>query len=591
MPDCLKKLKRLLDELDALTEPIAEYEISGKLGTLRKECEKNSPEELFAEIIAFDFAEDYSDQNFGWGTYFGPMIIVPQKNGTIMKYPNISDITPAIIEYWSKRVKEVKNPILKARYANLVWDFSKKVTGKQPDYSIAQIAIDSIIEIAQKGLHKYKSEVIKKLECALFLALSLNDKNRIERVKKTITDYEDKIAEDDKPGLWGFSFDLLLKNKKIPLTPEQKTKIVNDLEQRLDRLSKSKNHNFWAAENAAFRLADYYNRSNRKEEANRIILKFGKILEMRAESAAAFQAAVWLKKLYSIYLQYGLKKEADRIAIKLRELGPKVDSEMKTISYSVRIPQEKVDKLTKQLIDGDLEKSLIRTANYYIPKKEEVIKQLQELSQKTSLSFLFTREILQDQGHIIATIKPLEEDIDGHVVLQISQNMEISSFFLQETIKALISKFKLDTKTIIDYLYKSPIFEEGRKPFLIRGIEAYLNGDFLVAMHLLIPQIEVLIRNLVEKTGGAVLKTSRSGGFQYKTLDELLRDEGLIKVLGEDTALYFRVLFTDPRGWNLRNNLCHGISTLETFNSMFADRVFHALLCLALLRERKGKKK
>lgn len=590
MSDCLKKLKRLLDELDTITEPVAEYEISSKLGTLRKECEKSPPEQLFAEIIAFDFAEDYSDQNFGWGTYFGPMIVVPQKNGTVMKYPNICDVTPAIIEYWSNRSKEVKNPILKARYANLVWDFSKKVTRRQPEYSIAQIAIDSTIEIAQKGLHKYKTEVIKKLGHALSLELSLNDMDRIEKVKNSIIDYEDKIAEDNKPGLWGFSFDFLLKNKKILLNPEEKIKIINDLEQRLDRLSKAEDLDPWSAESAAFRLADYYNRSNRKEEANRVILKFGKMFEMKAETAAAFQAVEWLKKLYSIYLQYGLRKEADRIAIKLRELGPKIDSEMKTISYSVQIPKEEIDKLIKQLIEGDLEKSLIRTANYYIPKKEEAIKLLQELFKKTPLSFLFTREIFQDQGHIIATIKPLEEDINGHVALQISRNLEISSFFLHETIKALISKFKLDTKTIIDCLYKSPIYEEDRKPFLTRGIEAYLNGDFLVAMHLLIPQIEVLIRNLVEKTGGAVLKTSWSGGFQYKTLDELLRDEGLIKVLGEDTALYFRVLFTDPRGWNLRNNLCHGISTIDTFNSIFADRVFHSLLCLAFLRERKGKK-
>jgi len=472
MSDCLKKLKKLLDELDTLTEPVAEYEISGKLGTLRKECKKNPPEELFAEIIAFDFAEDYSDQKFGWGTYFGPMIVVPQKNGTVMKYPNICDITPAIIEYWSKRVKEVKNPILKARYANLVWDFSKKVTRRQPEYSIAQIAIDSIIEIAQKGLHKYKTEVIKKLGRALFLALSLNDKNRIERVKNTIIHYEDKIAEDNKPGLWGFSFDFLLKNKKILLNPEEKIKIINDLEQRLDRLSKAKDLDPWSAESAAFRLADYYNRSNRKEDANRVILKFGKMFEMKAETAAAFQAAVWLKKLYSIYLQYRLKKEADRIVIKLRKLGPKIDSEMETISYSIRISKEEIDKLIKQLIEGDLETALLRIAIYYIPRKKDIIQQLQEFSKKTPFSFLFTREIFQDQGHIIATIKPLEEDINGHVALQISRNLEISSFFLQETIKALISKFKIDTKTIIDYLYKSPIYKEDRKPFLTRGIEA-----------------------------------------------------------------------------------------------------------------------
>jgi len=134
-----------------------------------------------------------------------------------------------------------------------------------------------------------------------------------------------------------------------------------------------------------------------------------------------------------------------------------------------------------------------------------------------------------------------------------------------------------------------PIFDEKRKEFFIKGIEAYLNNDFLVALHVLIPQIEALIRNLAEKIGIPVLKLSRSGGFNYRTLDELLRDENIVNILTKDMCLYLRVLFTDPRGLNFRNNICHGISQIEDFNQLVADRVFHALLCLSLVKEEKKK--
>lgn len=144
----------------------------------------------------------------------------------------------------------------------------------------------------------------------------------------------------------------------------------------------------------------------------------------------------------------------------------------------------------------------------------------------------------------------------------------------------------MDVETIVDYLYECPIFEEKRREFLIRGIKAYLDGDFFFALHILIPQIEALIRNLTEKIGVSVLKPSRSGGFYYKTLDELLRDENIIEALKENMCLYLRILLTDPRGWNLRNNVCHGISSIETFNQIVADRVFHVLLCLSLIREK-----
>lgn len=127
------------------------------------------------------------------------------------------------------------------------------------------------------------------------------------------------------------------------------------------------------------------------------------------------------------------------------------------------------------------------------------------------------------------------------------------------------------------------------KTFLFKGIKAYLDDDFLVALHILIPQIEASIRNLAEKIGAPILKPSRSGGFHYKNLDDLLTDENIIDVLGEDMCLYLRTLLTDPRGWNLRNNICHGISPIETFNQIAADRVFHVLLCLALVKEEKDR--
>jgi hypothetical protein len=58
----------------------------------------------------------------------------------------------------------------------------------------------------------------------------------------------------------------------------------------------------------------------------------------------------------------------------------------------------------------------------------------------------------------------------------------------------------------------------------------------------------------------------------------------VVKSLGENVAHYFRVLFTDQRGWNIRNDVCHGITPLAGFSPQMMDRIFHALLVLALLR-------
>lgn len=580
------EINEFLGHLESISEAVSEHNISERIRNFaKKKFGQDIPDILIWEQMAFDFTEKYPDEKSGWGTYFGPLFVLPNEEGKMVEYPSIQRITPEIISYWEKRAKESTHPIFKARYSNLVWDFSEKITGEKPHYSIAQIYIDSIIEIAEKDLHKYSVDVIKKLERALSLALSINDKERINRLIETIISYEKKIGEDDKPGLWGFSYEFLIKNKKVPISDDKKRAILRDLEKRFDRLLKGNNH--WAAQRAALLLVDYYSKIGRKEKVKEILLKYGELVQREAEKASPLVASVWLEKLYHLCLQYGMKNEADKISNKIRELGRKAKDEYKEIKIPIEIPKNEFKKYINWLTDGYLKTVLQKIAVNYIPKKDQVIKQLQDLSKKAPISFLFPHRIIDTEGRPVATVGPLEEDIDGHIVLQISQNMQISSIFLRETLNTLRDKFKLTTEKIIDYLYESPIFDERRKEFLIKGIEAYLKGDYVVSLHILIPQIEGIIRNLSEKVGVPILKPSRTGGFFYRTLDELLREKGIIKVLSEDMCFYFRVLLTDPRGWNLRNEVCHGISEPERFNQISADRIFHALSCLALVKEKR----
>lgn len=370
------------------------------------------------------------------------------------------------------------------------------------------------------------------------------------------------------------------------MSNDKKQSIITDLEKRFDRLLKGNNH--WAAQRAALLLVDYYSKLRKKEKVRETLLKYGELVQKQAEKASPLVAGAWLEELYHLYLQYGMKDEADKIANKIRELGKQAKDEFKEIKTSIEIPKDELEKYINWLTDSDLKTVLLKIAVNYIPKKGEVIKQLQDLSKSAPISFLFTRKIMDAEGRPVATVGSLEDDIEGHIVLQISQNMQISSIFLRETLNALIGKFKLTTEEIVDYFYESPIFDERRKEFVIKGIEAYLREDYVVSLHILIPQIEAIIRNLVEKVGIPVLKPSRSGGFFYRTLDELLRDQRIIEVLGEDICLYFRILLTEPRGWNLRNEVSHGISGPERFNQISADRIFHVLLCLALIKEKRN---
>lgn len=589
MADTKKTIIDALNDYDFVKEPLDEHQISAAVNSFIKEKNKpDIPAEWLAEAMAFDFCADYQNAETGWGTYYGPMMVWANENGTSTESPSIKLVTPEIINYWTMRAREAKHPVLKLRYADLVWDFSRALTGDSPHFTVAQIVVDSTIEIAVKISHKYETAVITKLERALSVAIAINDTKRVETLRDTIIAYESKITIDNKPGLWGFSYDLLLENKKITLSNEISEKIIQDLEKRLERLSDisdKTNLDPWAAEKAALRLAAYYRKIDQKEEFHRVLLKLGRAFEEASKDAPALQASAWLQRVHAVYLEYGLRDEAEQIAIRLKEIGLKAKDGRRTFSSNITITNEEMDGYIHSIIEGDLETALLRTAIHFVPDKGRVENQLKDLAKEAPLSYLISKQIQDHQGRPVASIGSLEDDLIGNIVHLTAQNMGISAMFLRPVLAALINKSSLSPEKIADYLYQSPVFEDDKRTIINAGISAYLENDHLVAIHLLVPQIESAIRKLVDVAGGSVLKPARSGGFHLKTLDELLRDTRIIDIFGEDMALYLRILLTDQRGWNVRNDVCHGISPAPSFQATISDRLIHVLLCLALVRK------
>jgi len=257
----------------------------------------------------------------------------------------------------------------------------------------------------------------------------------------------------------------------------------------------------------------------------------------------------------------------------------------------MEVSKEKMEKYIAALIEGELDDVLTRIATHYIPKKSEVEKQLKELASEAPIVFLMPMELLDNTGRPLAKVGSLEEDLTGHTVKLMSQNMAIGSIYLRQVLEALVKKYPTFENLCVDYLFRSPIFEEDRKSIITWGVKEYLNGNHMTAVHLLIPQIENALRVLLEKAGGSILKPARGGGFNLKVLEDLLRDPLLVQVFGEDMVFYFRALLVDPRGWNLRNRVCHGLCDASEFGPSMSDRIIHMLLCLALVRKKEQVKK
>jgi len=138
----------------------------------------------------------------------------------------------------------------------------------------------------------------------------------------------------------------------------------------------------------------------------------------------------------------------------------------------------------------------------------------------------------------------------------------------------------------LNLLYESPVFAETRRELLHEGLLAYQNGDFVKAIHVLVLQIEHTMRHLLSLLGIPTTKPvpGQPGIMDAKSLNDALIDERVRAALTENLWRYLFVLYVDRRGFNLRNNLAHGLIGPEGFNHHIADRVLHSLLALSLMR-------
>jgi hypothetical protein len=148
----------------------------------------------------------------------------------------------------------------------------------------------------------------------------------------------------------------------------------------------------------------------------------------------------------------------------------------------------------------------------------------------------------------------------------------------------MAKRHNLGSQELLQHLYQSPLFENERRNILKRGLDAYFAGDHIASVHFLIPQVEHALRRFLVLVGRPSFRPGRHGGLNLRLLDDMLRDPAVVQVFGEQVVIYLQVLLTDQRGWNLRNELCHGIIVPDAIGSTTSDRIIHVLLILGNLR-------
>jgi hypothetical protein len=540
------------------------------------------------EQLAFRLQPQHGENP--WGNYhYGPQFTFRAANGAPVYSPAFAEVTKEAVEYWNDRISECNNPLLKLRYATLVWDFQPSICHKQNNGNLYNIIVDAALDVCNGDYFKHPVLTVNMLEW--LFAFTRNREDSFAKVKTAYADFEKRHSVDDAIRYWASRFQIMLDNKKC-FSEEEKEKLVAEHEARLSRLANPGEDlplNPWTVKAQACLLADYYTSKTEKEEVKRVLAVMEKSFHDYKGAMAGMQYAGILENIQHLYRHYNLDSEAKRMMVDVQNAYQEALAEMQPQKFEFEIPEE-VKKQADLMFGKGAERDQTRWDNftlYFIPLKNEEEKSLKELAQKFPFRYIMGSHFLDAKGRPMAEVGSLESDFDGNLALHVVENMNLKFHFLSMAILEMLDCEAISVDKIMNNrIIPCPIFEEDRYDIIREALQCFMDEKYVLFSHLIIPQLEYAICNLVEMSGMSALKISRKGkGYQLKTLDDLLRMQPVIDALTEDGAYYLRLVLTNQLGLNLRNLMCHGIATPQHFGYNAAAWLLHVLFMLSAIRE------
>jgi hypothetical protein len=579
--------RQLLDEALAqldVAEKLERHEVLAALHPAAKAAKDagETVNELRYELIAAELV--LYDEPTDWGTYFGPWASGTNEDGKRIDTPPLDVITPECVAYWRTRMQNATNPALRARYADLVWDFSHKVTGKKPPIDAAHIAIDGYVDALVSGRCEPFDGSGQVQKRALNLATLVNDAGRLQHAIAKLVEYAASPHEaEERDGRQRELFALLMqiRGSLRPITELQS--LANDLRTRLDELDAAQADQF-TIQDFALPLAGYYRSLQQHEEAKTVLRMYGAAVTRMSQNAMALLAVGWLNQLYQLYLRFEMNEDATQVMRQIETVQPGVPANLVKVSVPHKIDGAELEEWLVSLVTPDRQASILQLVIQFLPRLGEAREQMEQLRDEHRLSSLFSSTLVDHAGRQVAQIGGGESDEEGNIVHHIHQNIQFADFFLAAGLERLFTSHGVTAETLVAELTQSPIWHENRHAILRRGVESFFTNDPIAAIHILVTEIENAVRNIAAGLGLSLQKRNRMGGFDLKNLSDFLADEKIGAFLTEDVTTYLRVVLTDRRGWNLRNDTCHGILPAKRFTQAASRRLVHIMLLLSTIR-------
>lgn len=197
------------------------------------------------------------------------------------------------------------------------------------------------------------------------------------------------------------------------------------------------------------------------------------------------------------------------------------------------------------------------------------------------LQSLFSATVMSRDGRVIAKRPAMslgaELTADDEITIRAEMIRDygiLVSIVVQGSIwpalEMLLLEHRLREADFIALARNSPIVPKNRAGLFGKALFAGYERDYVTALHVLIPQIEHLVRMHLKQAGAKTTNIDKNGIENENGMSTLLELPEVVQVFGENLTFELKSLFCDAFGPNLRNKLAHGLLDEDECNSPFA---------------------
>lgn len=496
----------------------------------------------------------------------------------------------------SEIANDVKDDEMRARIADILW-LNKR------DYRNAELAIDSYLEAANTFEQtKNWNECIDKIERAFRLTLSLSRRDAyFDKVILRITSDLDKYDYESSDHMFMpcklMSFLLEVPTGDVKKYSELSEKMATQIES-YEIFDEARS--YWEIK------AKWHRFDNDTENEQASLTQAAETYaKMAAVTGSNLLATFHQRKAIEAYKRIGGENDrVEELHKDLLQFQQKSTEEMETVSIS---PKKDLSVFVKESIDKVSGKTLqdaLFTFAFMVrsPRVKELREEAERLAKKYPMKHLVSAVTVNEEGkQVMRSVSMFSDDVNEREIAVRQEMFKQSVFHHTQYTQCIIEPARKRTNlehnvTLHDFLQivsNNPFVPAGREFLYAQGLKAGMDGDFVVAAHLLIPQIEHTMRNILAQKGGIPSGIDSYGVQKEYDLNKTLYKPKIKECIDENILFDLQGLLVESAGANLRNRMAHGLMEHDSFYSVQVPYLWHLVLklcCLPLIDRKEYEK-